>query len=415
MVRKRDRTAPAPASSSFPTLPEAVGVDALGAACPPIDARCVTICARRLAVAVWGDYDAGERIDHVDGVTVEEAEHQIATRLFQNTAKVHFNQFSEGQGRFGRRLIYGGHVISLAQRPEFQRPRQRIPYRGDQRRAGTSRRSSPATRFSPGARSSVRAELPGRDDVGALRLADRSPPKTALAATFRCARARAMIRRRARSRLLGACAALRALIAMRLPADAALIVIDLQEAIDDRRLGPAQQSRGRGDHRRTRCRPGARSVCRSSISATIRSSRCLTVCAAWAGPSLQALRSAARRRNRDRQERQQRLRRHGARKPRSTSSERRRWCVCGVLTQNSVEATARHGGNLGYRVFVVADACWAVDKLDLSGTRWPADDVHALSLAHMHGEYASIVDTATAVGAAAMAKTRQRRLAAKAR
>ena len=65
------------------------------------------------------DYQAGERIDHVDGVTVEEAEHQTATRLYQNTAKVHFNQFSEGQGRFGRRLIYGGHVISLARALSF--------------------------------------------------------------------------------------------------------------------------------------------------------------------------------------------------------------------------------------------------------------------------------------------------------
>ena len=67
----------------------------------------------------FGDYRIGERIDHVDGVTVEEAEHQIATRLFQNSARVHFNQFSEGQGRFGRRLIYGGHVISLARALSF--------------------------------------------------------------------------------------------------------------------------------------------------------------------------------------------------------------------------------------------------------------------------------------------------------
>ena len=52
-------------------------------------------------------------------MTVEEAEHQIATRLYQNTAKVHFNQFTEGQGRFGRRLIYGGHVISLARALSF--------------------------------------------------------------------------------------------------------------------------------------------------------------------------------------------------------------------------------------------------------------------------------------------------------
>ena len=65
------------------------------------------------------DYQMGERINHVDGMTVEEAEHQIATRLYQNTAKVHFNQFQEGQGRFGRRLIYGGHVISLARALSF--------------------------------------------------------------------------------------------------------------------------------------------------------------------------------------------------------------------------------------------------------------------------------------------------------
>ena len=68
---------------------------------------------------LFEDYAAGERIDHVDGVTVEEAEHMIATRLYQNTAKVHFNQHSEGQGRFGRRLIYGGHVISLARALSF--------------------------------------------------------------------------------------------------------------------------------------------------------------------------------------------------------------------------------------------------------------------------------------------------------
>lgn len=43
----------------------------------------------------------------------------MATRLYQNTAKVHFNQFTEGKGRFGRRLIYGGHVISLARAISF--------------------------------------------------------------------------------------------------------------------------------------------------------------------------------------------------------------------------------------------------------------------------------------------------------
>ena len=83
--------------------------------------------------------------------------------------------------------------------------------------------------------------------------------------------------------------------------------------------------------------------------------------------------------------------------------------ICGALTPNSVEATARHAGNLGYQVFVVGDACWAVDKTDLRGRLWLAEDVHALSLAHLHGEYASVVDAATTLRAAAAAKARQRR------
>ena len=67
----------------------------------------------------FDDYAVGEKIDHLDGMTVEEAEHQLATRLYQNTARVHFNQFAEQGGRFGRRLIYGGHVISLARALSF--------------------------------------------------------------------------------------------------------------------------------------------------------------------------------------------------------------------------------------------------------------------------------------------------------
>ncbi len=64
----------------------------------------------------WGDYAVGEVIDHVDAVTVEEAEHMLATRLWQNTAKVHFDVT---QREDGKRLIYGGHVISLARSLSF--------------------------------------------------------------------------------------------------------------------------------------------------------------------------------------------------------------------------------------------------------------------------------------------------------
>jgi len=62
------------------------------------------------------DYDGGEGVDHVDGVTIEEAEHMLATRLWQNTAKVHFDATNREDGK---RLIYGGHVISMARALSF--------------------------------------------------------------------------------------------------------------------------------------------------------------------------------------------------------------------------------------------------------------------------------------------------------
>ena len=62
----------------------------------------------------FNDYSEEEEIHHLDGQTIEEAEHQIATRLYQNNARVHFNQHIEKSGRFGKRIIYGGYIISLA-------------------------------------------------------------------------------------------------------------------------------------------------------------------------------------------------------------------------------------------------------------------------------------------------------------
>jgi 2-methylfumaryl-CoA hydratase len=62
----------------------------------------------------WDDYQVGERIDHVDGMTIDETDHTMATRLYQNPARVHFNQHVMAGSRFGKRLMYGGHVISVA-------------------------------------------------------------------------------------------------------------------------------------------------------------------------------------------------------------------------------------------------------------------------------------------------------------
>jgi 2-methylfumaryl-CoA hydratase len=69
--------------------------------------------------AFFEDYVPGEVIQHVDGMTIEEAEHATATRLYQNTAKVHFDGYAARDSRFGKRLIYGGHVISLARALAF--------------------------------------------------------------------------------------------------------------------------------------------------------------------------------------------------------------------------------------------------------------------------------------------------------
>jgi nicotinamidase-related amidase len=70
-------------------------------------------------------------------------------------------------------------------------------------------------------------------------------------------------------------------------------------------------------------------------------------------------------------------------------------------THNSVEATVRHAGNLGFRVLLPADACWAVDVRDLTGRLWTAEDVHQLSLAVMQGEYATIIETKAVLAALA--------------
>ena len=65
------------------------------------------------------DYTINEKINHIDGMTIESAEHMMATKLYQNNAKVHFNHFVEKSARFGRRIVYGGHVISLTRALSF--------------------------------------------------------------------------------------------------------------------------------------------------------------------------------------------------------------------------------------------------------------------------------------------------------
>ena len=113
MVRKRDVDAPAP-ETIVPDLPKALTVEDLSIP-ETLDFSNYDFTLAGEAHR-WGDYTVGEMIDHVDGVTVEEAEHMMATRLWQNTAKVHFDTSARPDGS---RLIYGGHVISMARALSF--------------------------------------------------------------------------------------------------------------------------------------------------------------------------------------------------------------------------------------------------------------------------------------------------------
>lgn len=116
MVAKRNVDAEAP-ETVVPSLPDAVPAETLTVP----DGLSFENYDRALAGSVHGfdDYEVGERIDHIDGMTIEEAEHQIATRLFQNTAKGHFDERQQKASRFGRRIVYGGHVMSLARALSF--------------------------------------------------------------------------------------------------------------------------------------------------------------------------------------------------------------------------------------------------------------------------------------------------------
>ena len=165
MVRKRNESSPAP-ETVIPDLPSVVSpADLVVPAGLSGTAYDAVLAGSEF---LWDDYEIGERIDHVDGMTIEEAEHMLATRLFHNTAKVHFNQFVEQHGRFGRRIVYGGHVISIA---------RAMSYNG-LANAQTILAINGGTHCNPTfAGDTVHAwsevldkvALPGRTDVGALR------------------------------------------------------------------------------------------------------------------------------------------------------------------------------------------------------------------------------------------------------
>jgi len=166
MVRKRDTDAVI-AEEKVPELPASVAAADLMIPAGLAAAKYDDVLAG--SPHRWDDYAVAEKIDHVDGMTIEEAEHMMATRLWQNTAKVHFNQHTEGQGRFGRRLIYGGHIISLARALSFNGLGNAFKIAAINGGRHVSPTFAGDTIY---AWSEVleKQEIPGRKDLGALRL-----------------------------------------------------------------------------------------------------------------------------------------------------------------------------------------------------------------------------------------------------
>lgn len=110
LVRKRDGASPA-RPSHVPSLPDRVAVENL--VVPAVNADRATIARASGSTRFWEDYEAGDRIDHPSGMTLDETDHTLATKLFQNNAKVHFDALEMAGTAHGRRLVYGGHVIAV--------------------------------------------------------------------------------------------------------------------------------------------------------------------------------------------------------------------------------------------------------------------------------------------------------------
>lgn len=166
MVARRTPAGAAPAAV-VPDLPREVGAASLAVPAflrPQALDRSATGGAR-----LWDDYRPGETLDHPGAVTVEEADHMLATRLYQNTARVHFDAFSARTTQFGRRLVYGGHVISLV---------RALSHDGLENAFAIAAIHGGTHAFPTFAGDTIAArtvvvaadEIPGRRDVGALRV-----------------------------------------------------------------------------------------------------------------------------------------------------------------------------------------------------------------------------------------------------
>lgn len=168
LVEKRDPSV-ATGASEVPELPGAVPASELPVP-PEINLSFFDdLTWATGAEHLWDDYQVGERIHHLAGMTIDEVDHTQVTRLYQNTARVHFDQHQMAGSRFGRRLVYGGHVISVAHALSFNGLENTL---GMAAWNGGTHANPTFAGDTIYAYSDVlaREEIPGHDRLGALRL-----------------------------------------------------------------------------------------------------------------------------------------------------------------------------------------------------------------------------------------------------
>ncbi len=168
MVPKRD-PAQACGINNVPQIPAVVSADRLPVPEVMNLQRFPDLAWAFGSTARWDDYEAGERLDHPDAMTIEEADHVQATRLYHNTAQVHFDALAMASSKVGRRIVYGGHVISVAlalSQNGLQTALRIAAWNGGTHVAPTFAGDT----LRAFTHVVDRAELPSRRDVGALRL-----------------------------------------------------------------------------------------------------------------------------------------------------------------------------------------------------------------------------------------------------
>ncbi len=122
MVHKNNLDTPAPATV-IPNLPNFVTPENLNI---PSTFSAKNFDAKALYTKNSGgqyffeDYQVGERINHAAGMTINPADHTMATRLYQNNARLHFDDHMMRASSFGQRLVYGGVVISMCRSLSFE-------------------------------------------------------------------------------------------------------------------------------------------------------------------------------------------------------------------------------------------------------------------------------------------------------